>query len=112
MFGLSLLPSAAAQRNKANYEADLEWMVRNLYSRFTSSQVILQIASHGNRNVVIRPRAIPDPSPDQDEVSRLYNASTTPSSEKDAIRAGENAPAPGKEPFEDPTKGSGKGSDA
>jgi Effector protein len=118
MLGLAWFPSAAAQRNKENYEADLEWMVRKLYSRFTSSRVILQIASHGSRNVVIRPRAIPDPipnptpgSPGQDDYSRFYQASTSFSNETDAIRAGEDAPAPGKESYQNPTKGSGKGSD-
>lgn len=72
----------------------------------------IQIASHGNRNVVIRPRAIPDPSPDEDELERFYQATTSPSSQVDATHAGEAAPAPGKEPYEDPTKGSGQGSDA
>lgn len=110
--GLSWFPSAEAQRNKSNYEADLNWMLRFLYAKFTSSQVILQIAFHRNKNVVIRPRPIPAPSADEDDFSRVYNADTIPSSAKDAVRAGQAAPAPGKDPIEDPTKGTGAGSDA
>jgi hypothetical protein len=109
---LSLLPSAAAQRNKDNYEADLEWIVKNLYSRFTSAQVILDIALHGDKNVVIRPRAIPDPSPAEDDFSRFYNATTTPSNVQDALPAGETTSTNKEEPWKDLITGTGQGSDA
>jgi hypothetical protein len=47
----------------------------------------------------------------KDEFSRSYKATTIAASEKDATVAGEDAPRLGKEPWEDPTKGTGKGSD-
>jgi hypothetical protein len=114
MLGLSWLPSSAAQRNKANYEADLERIVRSIYSTFTGSQVILRIAFHRSKNVVIQPRSVgPDPNdPGQDKFSQDYNASTAPSSEVGSIRKGDDAPAPGKDATEDHTKGTGEGSDA
>jgi hypothetical protein len=59
ILGLSLLPSAKAQQNKANYEADLDWIVKNINRSFVGSQLLQQIAWHSSRNVVIQPRPIP-----------------------------------------------------
>jgi len=112
-FGLSWFPSAEAQRRKADYEADIDWMLRSIYSRYTGSQVILRIAFHRNKNVVIQPRSIgPHPDePDEDEFSQEYNATTQVSNLADATRKGDDAPAYGKDPIEDHTKGTGLGSD-
>jgi hypothetical protein len=113
LLGLSWFPSDGAKRNKATYEADINWMLRNIYSTFTGSQVILRIAFHRSKNVVIQPRSVDfDPNiPQQDKISKDYNAITFPSSRADAIRAGDDAPAAGKDPTEDHTKGTGLGSD-
>lgn len=111
LFGLSLIPSAEAKRNAANYEADIDWILKCLGMKFTSSRVIVYIAQHPKR-VVIRPRPIP-PRPDentppdqrQDDYSRYYNAETAADSEEDAQ-------PPVNDPVTGRTTGTGHGSDA
>ena len=97
--GLSLFPSAEAKSNAANYETVLTHMIANLWAKFTNSRVIQHINQYPSRNVIIRPRAIPDPDQDAPplqqvpEEERQYNATAEPTREKDAILRGEPAPA-------------------
>jgi len=112
LLGLSLFPSNEAKRNAVNYEADVLQVLSYLQSRFTSSRIIMQISHHPSKQIVIRPLPIAPPDPKVPDIERLYNSFVEPSSKVDAIRQGENAPAPGKDPDEDRTQGTGKGSDA
>jgi hypothetical protein len=117
--GLSLCPSAEAQRNASNYEADVVYLLRKLYAKFVSSRVLIRIGQYQNKKVIIRPRPIPDPDPTQlwdDKEVRLYGADTVPSNSSDAAPKGtEWKPVvPGKEPWQvkDKIVGTGLGSDA
>ncbi len=75
--------------------------------KFISSRVIQHFAET-SKTVVIKPRAIPnpspDPSPDEDDFSRYYNATTNPSSPEDSQ-------PPVKDPVTDRPIGTGYGSD-
>lgn len=103
-FGLSLLPSAEARRNKSNYEVAVINILGHQYAKFVSSRVIMTIGQHPNRQVKIRPRPIADPDPEESEESRLYNAEAVPTNRLDAIRKGDKNE-------EDKTVGTGTGSD-
>lgn len=109
--GLSLFPSSEAKRNASNYESVISYMLGALYGKFVSSRVLMAIGQHKNRKVVIRPRPIPDPTPTVADDERLYNATAAPADRCDAFPKGTDCPAPGKEPWEDKTKGTGIGSD-
>jgi hypothetical protein len=115
--GLSWAPSAAAKRNASNYEAVLDYMLSFLYTKFTSSRVILAILHSPRRKVIIRPRPIPPPDrtlPEEQQKYDQYNAGARveDSKRKDAFLKGEPAPAPGKDETEDRTLGTGLGTDA
>jgi hypothetical protein len=93
IFGLDLPFQPQAERNKDNYET---WVVRFLdvlWTRFTSSRVIMAIGRKTPRTVAITPRDhSPDPTSYFDrfkpEIDRMCNAQAKPTNPQAAILAG------------------------
>lgn len=108
--GLSCRPSDKALANKANYEAEIHHALKVMFKSFSSSRIITEIAKRPSRTIVIRPRAIPKPGPDEDAESAQFNATTTPDKPRDGILRGEAAPEPDEDVYTTKTMGTGAGS--
>lgn len=85
--GLDWFPSERAKANAENYEAEVLYAINTIYRRFTGSRVILEIGRY-SRRVVVRPRAIPPVSADDDAISAKFNALTTPTNWRDGAAQG------------------------
>jgi len=108
--GLSWFPSQQAKTNAANYEAEVLYALRVLYSKFSSARVITEIAKNSRRKIIIRPRNV-KPGPDEDLESATYNSTTTPTNPRDGLSKGLPAPDDDEDVFTTKKTGNGTGTD-
>jgi len=108
--GLSWFPSQQAKTYAANYEAEILYALRILYSKFSSARVITEIAKNPKHKIVIRPRSI-KPGPDEDAESANFNSTTTPANPRDGLSQNLPAPDDDEDVFTTKKTGTGMGSD-
>jgi hypothetical protein len=102
LLGLSLFPSSAAKTNESRYEADIDYLLKKIGSRFVGSRVLLEYGLFPQKSVVIQPRPL-DPKNDDPFADRMDAQTLADNDENSALRG---------TVANDGRKGTGKGCDA
>jgi len=110
VLGLSWFPSQQAKTYAANYEAEILYALRVLYSKFSSARVITEIAKNPKHKIIIRPRSI-KPGPDEDLESAMFNSTTTPVNARDGLSKDLPAPDDDEDVYTTKKTGNGTGTD-